>query len=281
MGWTNYHGHCNYCDGKGEIEAYILKAIELNMSAIGISSHAPVPFSTTWNMPMERLSDYLEEIRDIKRKYKKQITVLASLEVDYIPGVIQPSSPFITECNLDYTIGSVHFMGEMENGEHWAIDGSFSEFTEGLNELFQGDIKKVVQSFYALQREMISLSKPDIIGHFDKIKMHNKTSPLFDESASWYLDEVRHTLEHLKEAGTIVEINTKAIDRNGLLFPGPEHFKWLKELDIPITINSDAHHPNKLLNGFEEVAAMLSRVGIKHQHEFIVSEWQPVAIEES
>lgn len=279
MRWTNYHGHCEYCDGKGRIEDYVTKALELNMAAIGISSHAPVPFTTDWNMPGDKLQSYLQEVADLKEKYKGQIRVLKALEVDFIPNILSPAHELITSSELDYTVGSVHFVDQLKDGTRWAIDGPADEFQLGLKEIFKDDIKQAVLRFYALTREMIRTAKPDIIGHMDKIKMHNKTFNLFDENEQWYKDEVRKTLELLAEEGVIVEINTKAFFRTGLLFPGPEHFSLLKELNIPVTINSDAHHPDKLINGFEEVAHMLKEAGIHQLHEFIDGNWQAVEFE--
>jgi len=90
---------------------------------------------------------------------------------------------------------------------------------------------------------------------------------LFDEKASWYRDEVRDILETISRTNCIVEINTKSFSRNGLLFPGEEYFQWLKELKIPVVINSDAHFPEHLLDGFKEVAGMLNYQGI---HEVVV-----------
>ena len=278
MRWANYHGHCNYCDGMGKIEDYVVKAIEFGMEAIGISSHAPVPFETTWTMRPEKLTAYLSEIKDLKEKYKDDIDVLMSLEVDYIPGLAGPGSELIGSCNLDYVIGSIHFMGVLNDGEHWAIDGSFTDFLKGLHEIYNDDMKKVVSGFYALQREMVRSSEPDIIGHMDKIKMHNRKRVMFDETSGWYRDELRHTLEVIREAGTIVEINTKSFIANGMLFPGREYFPWLKELKIPVTINSDAHTPDDLLNGFREVADMLKEAGIEYLSEFIDGEWTAVKI---
>jgi histidinol-phosphatase (PHP family) len=278
MGWTNYHGHCEYCDGQGKIEDYVQKAIELKMSAIGISSHAPVPFPTDWNMPKYKLSDYLNEVDQLKAKYKGQIEVYKSLEVDYIPDMISPKSDLIIKSDLDYTVGSVHFIGQLKDGTHWAVDAPVDEFKQGLEETFNGDIKAAARKYYELQREMIADTTPDIIGHMDKIKMHNKALKLFDEQAQWYLDEVHQTLELIKEKGVIVEINTKAYFRDGHLFPGPEHFAKLKELNIPITINSDAHHPDRLTNAFEEVAQMLVDAGFTHTSELVDGRWQTVAL---
>ena len=276
MGWTNYHGHCEFCDGKGKVEDYIVKAVELNMEAIGISSHAPVPFPTDWTMPAYRLNEYLTEVKALKEKYNGKINVYCSLEVDYIPEKASPCHVKIKNAGLDYTVGSVHFVGQFKDGTHWPVDGTKDEFEKGVNEIFGGDIKQAAIRYYELQREMLDRGTPTIIGHMDKIKMHNKTLNLFDESEQWYIDEVNKTLECVKEKGVIVEINTKAYYRDGHLFPGPEHFAKIKELGIPVTINSDAHHPDRLLNGFEDVADKLINAGFTHLMELINGKWTEV-----
>jgi len=278
MGSTNYHGHCAYCDGQGALEEYIIKAIELNMEAIGISSHAPVPFVTDWTMPAYKLDQYVDELEALKHKYQNKIKVYRALEVDYIPGLVGPGNDEIKAANLDYTIGSVHFVGQLNDGTHWAIDGSVDSFKKGLNEIFNGDVKRAVSRYYELQREMLLKATPDIIGHMDKIKMHNKSLNLFDENESWYIDEVHQTIELIKKTGVIIEINTKAYFRDGHLFPGPEHWAKIKELGIPVTINSDAHHPDRLLNAFDEVSEMLFKAGFTHLTELIDGEWVPVEL---
>ncbi|WP_066627358.1 histidinol-phosphatase [Labilibacter marinus] len=273
MGWTNYHGHCKYCDGHGEIETYILQAIENKMPAIGISSHAPVPFDCFWTMKQENLHQYLSDIGCLEEKYGSGIDVLTSLEIDYIPDVTGPDFPFLKDIKLDYKIGSIHFVDQFQDGEHWAIDGSFDEFKKGLDEIFNGDIKTVVQRFYHLNREMLKTQKFDIIGHFDKIKMHNATEPLFDENEEWYKQELNETLDCIKENNVIVEINTKSFERNGLLFPGVELFSIMLEKGIDITINSDAHYPEKLQVGYEYVADELIKAGYKTLKEYKNKTW--------
>ena len=108
--WTNYHGHCNYCDGRGEMEAYIKKAIEYGMKNIGISSHAPVPFNVDWTMSPGKLNAYVNEIDALKAKYADEIPVYKSLEVDYIPNAISVNSAHIRNAQLDYSVGSIHFV---------------------------------------------------------------------------------------------------------------------------------------------------------------------------
>jgi len=50
MNLTNFHSHCDFCDGKAPMEEFVTNAIEMGFTAYGISSHSPLPFPTQWNM---------------------------------------------------------------------------------------------------------------------------------------------------------------------------------------------------------------------------------------
>ena len=261
MSWSNYHGHCHYCDGKGKPEEYIEKAIDLKMPVLGISCHAPVPFETTWTMPVEKLPVYLDEMALLKQKFQEKVKLLISLEVDYIPELAGPKHPQILNANLDYVVGSVHYVESFESGIHWSIDNNNTEFESGLIEIFGNDIRKALKRYFDLQQEMCANQTPDILGHMDKIKMHNLVKSHFNEDALWYLQMVYDTLKLAAEKEIIVEINTKYFDKSGILFPGKEHFKWMKENGVRVTISSDAHRPDALTSGFVEVATLLKNAG--------------------
>ena len=92
------------------------------------------------------------------------------------------------------------------------------------------------------------------------------------------MDQVKQTLILAKEKGAIVEINTKTFNNPGYFCPAKEHFKFIKQNNIPITINSDAHMPKFLILGFEEVADLLTYVGINQVWEFVNGDWCPVEL---
>lgn len=273
MSWTNYHGHCNYCDGHAQMEEYIIAAIEKNMRTIAFSSHAPVPFDCFWTMKREELTNYLTDIEKYRIKYKSQINILSSLEIDYIPDLTGANAPLLKDLKLDFKIGSIHFVDNFKGGQPWNIDGSFVDFMKGINNVFQGNVKNAVKRFWQLNREMVLTQGIDIVGHLDKIKMHNIPEPLFDEKADWYLHEVEETLDVLKKKEVIVEINTKSFERNGLLFPGEELFELMHNKGVSVTINSDAHYPDKLTTGFEFVAEALLKAGYNTLKEYSNGKW--------
>jgi len=269
MNWANYHGHCFFCDGKGDPEVYVKNAIESGMKVLGISSHAPVGFDTDWNMKEEKVPEYVKVLSSLKEKYQDKIKLLTAMEVDYIPGEAGPAHPRVIKADLDYIVGSVHFVEAFSDGTHFSIDDSTEDFEQGMKQIFGGDIKKLVKRYFELQKEMLAKEPPHILGHMDKVRMHNRNHFFFNEKDNWYLDEVKSTMKLAAEKGVVVEINTKYFERADFSFPSRDHFKWMAEEKIPVTLNSDAHHPDKLLSGFKEIIGMVEYSGISelwHYH---------------
>ena len=283
MAWINYHSHNEFCDGKLPIEDHVRSAIEKGMPFLGISSHAPVPFNPPWSMRLEKLGDYITEITRLKNQYSASITIFKSLEVDYIPGKIAPNSDFIRQAGLDYVIGSLHFLGEFDDGTDFAIDGPTSDFTRGFNELFHRDIKALVKRYFELSREMITGHRPDVVGHIDKIKMHNRSDMYFNEQDKWYREEILKTLETVREKNIVMEVNTRGMYKKKATEPYPS--AWVlaeaKQMNIPVLVNSDSHTPEELTREFETVTSLLIELGFSTQRILTDSGWQDVPFDEN
>ncbi|GAB4342267.1 MAG: histidinol-phosphatase HisJ family protein [Flammeovirgaceae bacterium] len=273
--WTNYHQHSHYCDGKHSPEEHIQAAIAQNVKILGFSSHSPVRFPSVWNMPLEKLDDYLFEIRQLKQKYESQIEIYTSLELDYIPHVIDLHTNYIQNACLDYTLCSIHYVDSFEDGKHWEIDGTHQIFLQGLEQIFQNNIKKAVKRYFQLTREMIQNSCPQVLGHLDKIKMQNKEGKLFSETETWYKDEIMQTLEFIKNKNVIVEVNTRGLYKkvSTETYPSVWILKQIKAMNIPIMLNSDAHHPSEITKCFSETASLLKNIGFKEWMIFSKEKW--------
>jgi len=275
MKLTNYHSHTNYCDGAAPPVDYIESAIKAGLFAYGFSSHAPIPYPNKWTMEFESLSRYIEEINNLKSLYWEDIQIYMGLEIDYIPEATSPGSDFIKSLDLDYTIGAVHFVDFFDDGMPWSVDGSYSEFLKGHDLIFKGDIKAIISRYYELIR-LLTMQNPDIIAHLDKIKIHNRGSRFFDESSKIYRNEVEQTLDVIQEIGCIVEVNTRGFYQNKTddFYPSNWIIKRLIERQIPITLNSDCHHPDEVNAGFNTAIVLLSSFGLKTIRVFIDSKWQ-------
>lgn len=264
----NLHTHTRFCDGKADPEAYALKAIELGFHTLGFSGHAPVPFDNHFSIKEEELEAYYIEIERISKKYQYELTVLCSLEIDYIPGITKSFLDFQKQGHLDYIIGGVHLVKNQDknNSKLWFIDGPLQEtYDKGLAMVFDSNPRKAVEAYFHQLQEMIATQNLDIIAHFDKIKMHNKDR-YFSEEESWYKELVWKNLKYIQaHTDCIVEVNTRGIykKRSDTLFPGEEILEQIHHLNIPITLSSDAHIPEELDGQYAESYALLKDIGFK------------------
>ena len=277
MNWTNYHMHSHYCDGEGELESFVKKAIERNMYAIGFSGHAPVPFNSDWHIQLDHLDTYISEIEFLKEKYK-EIEIFSGLEVDYIPGQIGPNS--YADRNLDFIIGSVHYAGQFRNQENCCIDGTKEEFERALKLVYNNDIEKLVSRYYENVVEMLNNDPPDIIGHLDVIKKLNSNNRYFSEEESWYQDIVSDVIQAISATESILEVNTRGYYKSFTkeFYPGKRILEKCSEANIPVTISSDAHHPNEIVQNFEDAVSVLLNIGYTHLYIFDKGMWFKVQI---
>lgn len=263
--YTNYHTHSKYCDGKGELREYVEYALAHGFSHLGFSGHAPVPFENSFAIKQEDYISYCNEVRALKEEYAGRIEIKLGLEIDYVPGILDNFTPLIQDGGLEYVIGSVHLVFNPQNpdpepadpalfSKHpnpnnlWFIDGSKVEtYDDGLHRIFKGDVRHAVRTFFYQNNAMIENTRPTIVGHFDKIVMHNK-GRYFDYDEPWFLDLVHETMQLIREVGSIAEINTRGLykGRHNDFYPAARTIKTMNEKNIPVMVSTDAHAPENL-----------------------------------
>lgn len=260
----NLHTHSIFSDGKSTPEEVVMEAISQGLKVLGFSDHSPVPFENSFAIKNDEVNNYVAKIKSLKEKYKDQIEILCSMEMDFIPGIVKNFKETKESLGLDYLIGSVHLVGNDIN-RLWFIDGSkYETYDEGLFNYYEGDIKKGVRAFFHQYNEMIETEEFDIVGHFDKIKMHNR-GRYFSEEDKWYRDYLMETLTLIKEKSLIVEINSRGIykKRSDDFYPSTWIFPIMKEMDIPVVISSDAHKSEELTLCFNEAEESLKKAGLQ------------------
>lgn len=273
---TNYHTHSIFCDGKMMPEDYVKSAIQKGFKALGFSGHTPVSFETGWTMGEESIYEYIKNILMLKEKYKGLIQIYLGLETDYQPGC----RDYRGMPDIDYTIGSVHFTHNPRSTRAVALDGSVEEFIEARDVIFKGDIRLLVESYYNLLIEMIHNQTPEILGHLDVLKKNNAGNRFFRESENWYHNIVGKTLVTVKEHNIIAEINTGGISRGytAEMYPSFWIISLMREMGIPIMLNSDAHHPDWIDSYYTEARGLLASAGYKSQRILFDGIWQDVSI---
>lgn len=273
---TNYHTHSQFCDGKGKMEEYVISAIEKKMTCLGFSGHSPVPIPSSWNMKLEDLPAYLNEASRLKSTYSDQIQIYSGLEFDYIEHQSSLSNDELLQ--LDYFIGSIHYIGQFDDGRYFNYDESASCFDLGLQQIFGGDIRKLVFSYYEQVCKMIETYRPPLIGHIDLIKKFNTGDRYFNENEKWFTDAALPALELIKKHELIVEINTKGYARRtcDTFYPSPGILRDCHQMGIALTYSADAHSPEEVASHRESVELMLRYLDVKTVRILKDNQWQDI-----
>ncbi len=277
---ANHHTHSVFSDGKAHPRDYIEKALEKGFSLLGFTEHSPLPFENGFSFKPENKADYNELIFGLKSEFKDRIAVYSGMEMDFVPGMSDDFAAIEKEYHPDYLIGSVHLVNSPSGDDLWFIDGPLSEiYDAGLNDFFSGDIRKAVRAYYQQVNQMIETQRFDIIGHLDKIKMHNR-GRYFSEDEKWYRDLVSETLRLVKENNIIAEVNTRGIykKRSATTYPGLQILREIQALGIPVMVNSDAHQPEELDGAYFEAFSLLEEAGIAETSFFTGTKYEFTSI---
>ena len=282
-GYSNFHSHCTYCDGHSHPEDFLKSAIARDFRAYGFSSHSPIPFETSWNMPKDLMMSYITEINRLKKKYNGQVEIYLGLEIDFLDRTYNASKDYFRNLPLDYRIGSVHFVKGLEPlsaNNLLCIDGRYRDFEDGVKQLFDGSARRITEVFFGASKEMVEKGGFDIVGHIDKIYMNGSKYPGFDREADWFQKPFLELLDLIAEKGLIVEINCKNWLGRNQMFPHISSLPEIKKRKIPVMVNSDCHFPELVNDGRVETLALLKDAGFRVTRELVDGRWGEVVISE-
>lgn len=161
--------------------------------------------------------DFVKEARRLQEKYKDKICLIVGLETDVIrEDSFDRIRKLKKDLELDYIVGSVHH-----------VDGIPTDFSRELfekAETLAGGTEKVMCRYYDLQYQLIKELQPEIIGHFDVIRIYRADFQMTD--LIW--EKIVRNIELGISYGALFEINTAgASPRKNLKYPYP-HTQILK-----------------------------------------------------
>ena len=260
---VDLHNHTKLCNhAEGEMEEYVQKAIEEAIDIFGFSDHAPMNFDQKYRMSLADVDFYENEVRRLKEKYKDNIEILLGYEVDFLPGLIEDR---IINADVDYLIGSVHFLQKSKEHEEVLIHQDLWGFDnpEFIGHYKNADIDKIWEDYFEAITQLAKSGLFQIVGHLDLIKVFN-FKPKKDVRLI-----AKKAIDAIKEANMAVEINAAGLRKPVKEpYPSRELLEMIYEKEIPITFASDAHAPGQI--GFEKetIKNLAKAIGFKEQVYF-------------
>jgi histidinol-phosphatase (PHP family) len=247
---TDFHIHSTFSDGKAAPEEYVALALAGGMKEIGFSEHINlgVP-GQAWCMDPGRVREYISCIRALAKK-NSDIKIKTGLEVDFFSGKEELIYDFLKNLDLDYVIGSVHYLGE------YSVDNSPDFYVNR-------DIDEIYESYFKKVNEALESGLFDILGHGDLVRIYNY-KPSSDPGKFY------HTLAmKLQLHDVAIELNTNGKNRPlGDFYPDKRFLKIFNDHAVPVCVNSDAHFPTRVGQYFDEAYKLLEEAGFKEMAVF-------------
>ncbi|MDE6017440.1 MAG: histidinol-phosphatase [Muribaculaceae bacterium] len=245
----NYHSHTEFCDARASMAEIAEAAYCEGFTVWGTSPHSPICCPSGANMQPADVESYIHESDRLKRKYEGKMQILAGMEIDYVSNEFGPHIDYFRSMPLDYRIGSVHFVRTKE-GKPVDVDGPAERFLKYLDAEYDGDIRYVAETYFAMELEMLESGGFDIIGHLDKIGDNGSYAWKELEDQDWYARLVEEVIRKSVEKGVIIEINTKKFDSGNRFFPAERWWPLLKKYNARLILSTDAHYPDKVASGY-------------------------------
>ncbi|HAE61133.1 MAG TPA: histidinol-phosphatase [Eubacteriaceae bacterium] len=241
---THIHTKFSF-DGKAKMEEMCQCAITKGLTEICFTEH----FSVNNYDPSYEVLDYQKYAEEIERcigLFGERITIRKGLEIGETHIKNDVIKSFLMRKDLDYIIGSVHNIGIKKLRKH--IRG------KQKNESYEDYFEELYKS--------VKFGDMDALGHFDLMKRY-----AFDVFGNYdmevYYDLISSIFDVMINRNIALEINT-----SGLISSAKEIFPSIDVLKLyrskggeMITVGSDAHRPDMLGNGIEDIFKLLKNMG--------------------
>ncbi|MCB0339042.1 MAG: histidinol-phosphatase HisJ, partial [Bdellovibrionales bacterium] len=230
---------------------------------IGLSEHMP-PLSDDFRYDDERdagqsaeflqnrFDNYFRTARQLQSEYAKKLKIFVGFETETYTGASQEIARLKKKYSPDFVVGSLHHVNDLE------IDFSAEKYARAVTQL--GGIENLYCRYFDQQFEMISLTKPEIVGHLDLIRIFdpNYTTTLALPSV-W--ERIERNLAAIKELGLSLDLNLAGIKKGRELYPSEPILKRAIELGIYLTPGDDSHSVSTVGQYYDQAMKSLLELG--------------------
>jgi len=248
---VDYHLHTFRCGhARGRMADYVRAARKRGLREIGFADHVPLYFCPPERRPSglamteSELPQYVDDVLAL-RAANPDLPVRLGIEADFVPGREAELAALLSGYPFDYVLGSVHY-----------IDGWGFDQTELLDGYRNWDPDALYRRYFLLVQEAARSGLFDVLAHPDLLKKFG-CRPGGDLTALY-----RETASVIAGSGIGVEVNTAGLRAPvAEIYPHPAFLAACRELNIPVTLGSDAHRPEEVGFGYHAAVALLRRAG--------------------
>lgn len=245
------HVHTRLCmHAAGTMEEYVQAAIHRGLASICFLEHLEVEIhysQRSWLRPMD-FEEYFKEGQRLKKKYAASIKVMLGAEAGFNPLAVDSLCKALQAYPFERVGLSYHFYHV--DGIHYNL---LSRNKENVDQLIKLGVDQILGDYFQTLTEAVQLIDCDVLCHLDAVLRH---VPGLVLSAKNQL-QITALLEQVQHKGIALELNTSGIDQRGTLHPENTIIAEAMQLNIPLTLGSDAHAPEQVGRYFTTIPALL------------------------
>jgi histidinol-phosphatase (PHP family) len=255
---TDYHLHLRPDDAgtppdeyftEANVERYLEAARSAGVGDLGVSEHIYrfADALAIWRHPFweenatDDLSAYCEFVRSTPLRL--------GIEMDYIPGAEDRIANLLDRHELDYVVGSVHFIGEV------AVDHAGYDAWEK-----HGDPDRVWRRYFEHLAAAARTGHFDVLAHPDLVKVWGAKRPRPERDPRFYYEPA---VEAIAESGVAVEVSTAGLRKPvGELYPSRPFAEMCVEAGAAFSLSSDAHVPEHVGYAYDRAVEYMRELGV-------------------
>jgi histidinol-phosphatase (PHP family) len=263
---TDYHVHLRPDDDfepgferaftRENADRYLEAAAAAGIDELGVSEHIH-RFSRAleiWRHPFweENARDDIEGYCEFVRSTDLRL----GIEMDFIPGAEDRTANLLDRLELDYVIGSVHFVGDRA-----VDDPDFDIWESGRS------AEEIWTRYFEMVAEAARSGLFDFLAHPDLVKKWGSARPLPDRDLRFYYEPA---VEAIAETGIAVEVSTAGLRKPvGEIYPSATLASMLVDAGAKFVLSSDAHDPGEVGHEYDRAVELMRGWGIAEVARFV------------
>lgn len=267
---TSLHGghSSEFCDHAGSSLREMLEAaVEAGYHTFGVTEHAPrveerflYPNEVAMGWDVAKIvadfERYAQTLPALVEEYADRLHILCGFEIEVVPegSYVALMQGYRQRYAFEYIVGSVHYVAEI------SIDSSEELFQQAIEQC--GGFEALVVRYYDKVAEMVEALQPEVVAHFDLVKLYGRRFGSLDSPVIRRAAE--RALEAVRSIGGILEVNTAGYRKGlGEPYPAPWIVQRAAEMGIPFGFSDDSHRVEQVGFGIADAREYLLRQGIE------------------
>jgi len=232
------------CHAGDTLEGVVRAYIDRGFAWFGLTEHMPPPDNRflypdeiAAGFDAEKLYDrfarYMAAARHLQRKYADAARILVAFETEAYTGAPAFAAALRRTFHPDYIVGSVHHVNDIP------IDATAARYLESA--AISGGIDGLYSDYFDRQYEMLRFLKPEVVGHFDLIRIFD---PAYRDRLERpeIRERIHRNLALIRDGNMILDYNVRALAK-GMAEPyvsGPI-LREARRMGIAVVPGDDAH----------------------------------------